>query len=106
LRIDNLTAGGPAALGAFMNSRLTHRTRLLPVILVAAMAVSLPTQAEAGCLSEHDGCVQCARRMLRSAMLRFDLGGIREANVALWDCEIDLYHCVLFGQHHETSCAL
>ena len=89
-----------------MNSGLMYRTRLLPAILAATMVVSMPSRAEAGCLSEHDGCVQCARRLLRSAMLRFDLGGIRAANVALWDCEIDLYHCVLFGQHHETSCAL
>jgi hypothetical protein len=79
-------------------------------VVIAAMLVVLaavvPQFAEAGCLGEDSACRDCARKMLKRAMWRFDLGGIRDANIAMWDCDIDLYHCILFGQHHEGSCAI
>jgi len=82
-----------------------------PAVLVAGVllliaSAALPGVAEAGCLTEQRSCRNCASRMLRKAMFRLDAGGILDANVALWDCDIDLYHCVIFGQHHDTACAL
>lgn len=85
------------------------RKTVYPILslLVAIVAVAAaPSEAAAGCLSENDACQQCARESLKDAMLRFDLSGIRSANLELWDCSIDLYHCVFFGDHHSYRCAL
>ncbi len=82
------------------------RVFLVAGLLLVTAAASMPSIAEAGCLTEQRSCRGCARKMLKRAMFRFDAGGVLDANVALWDCDIDLYHCVFFGQHHDTTCAL
>lgn len=83
-----------------------RRVVLVAGVFLVLAATSLPSVVEAGCLSEQRGCRACASRMLKKAMFRFSVSGILDANVALWDCDIDLYHCIIFGQHHEATCAL
>jgi len=88
---------------------LSHRIRgttLLALIAVVALSGLLAQTAEAGCLIEHDQCAGCARDALWTAMKHFDLNGIRRANLQLWDCSIDLYHCILFDSHHKAPCVL
>lgn len=82
------------------------RAVLFAGLLLVVAGAALPSVAQAGCLSEQRSCRDCASRMLKKAMFRFSLSGILDANVALWDCDIDLYHCVIFGQHHGTACAV
>jgi hypothetical protein len=85
-----------------------NANRRWTVVLILALLLGAglyPNFADAGYLTAHNGCRQCARQMLKRAMWRFDVFGIKDANVATWDCDLDLYHCVLFGQHHEASCA-
>lgn len=80
-------------------------TRWLAFTLALATLALVPGQARAGCLSEYKTCSDCAKKSLRRAMLRFDPVGVIDANVELWDCSIDLNHCIFFGQHHEYGCA-
>lgn len=87
-------------------SNLFGRDVLVAGLFLVTASVMLSRVAEAGCLSEQRSCRACASRMLKRAMFRFDARGILDANVALWDCDIDLYHCVIFGQHHEAVCAI
>lgn len=82
------------------------RAVLVAGLLWVVASSALPNIAEAGCLTEQRGCRRCASRMLKKAMFRFSAIGILEANVALWDCDIDLYHCVILGQHHGAKCAV
>lgn len=88
---------------------MSQRTRLFPVlVLLVAVATSMifvPT-AEAGCLMEQLECSACAQNALRRAMWRLSAKGIVLANVQLWDCSIDLFHCLLLGQHHNSVCAV
>ena len=79
---------------------------LVAGLLLVIASATLPGAAEAGCLTEQRSCRDCASRMLKKAMFRFSPSGILDANVALWDCDIDLYHCVIFGQHHGAPCAI
>lgn len=81
------------------------RTLLVLVALVAVGTLA-PGAAEAGCLVEANTCESCAKRSLWEAMKGFSLSGILDANRELWDCDIDLYHCVFFGSHHEYKCAV
>jgi len=82
------------------------RAILIAGVFLVATSTVLPRVAEAGCLTEQRSCRSCASRMLKKAMFRFSARGILAANVALWDCDINLYHCVIFGQHHGTACAI
>lgn len=82
------------------------RAVLVAGLLLVIVSSALPSVAEAGCLTEQRGCRSCASRMLKKAMFRFSVIGILEANVALWDCDIDLYHCIILGQHHDAACAV
>lgn len=82
------------------------RSVLVAGLFLVAASMTLPGVAQAGCLSEQRTCRDCASRMLKKAMFRFSPSGILDANIALWDCDIDLYHCVIFGQHHGTACAV
>ena len=82
------------------------RALLVTSVLLITASALLPGVAEAGCLTEHRGCRDCASRMLRRAMFRFSASGVLDANVALWDCDIDLYHCVVLGQHHGAACTI
>lgn len=81
-----------------------------PAVLVIALMVAVPLlavgEAQAGCLTEQDDCSNCARGALWEAMKKMSFGGIRRANMALMDCSIDLYHCMVLGSHHNYACAL
>ncbi len=90
--------------GRLVVNRGMWRGALVAMVLVVMLVV--PLYAEAGCLGEHSECRKCARQALRRSVWRLDLGGIRDANIAMWDCDIDLYHCVLLGSHHDFACAL
>ena len=80
--------------------------RLLALMLATAL-VSLPaTEAAAGCLSDYNACSDCARSALWKAMKRLSLSGIRDADIELADCGIDLWHCMLFDNHHSYACAV
>ena len=83
-----------------------RRGMVVVAVLVVLVSSTLPGTAQAGCLTEQRSCRNCASRMLKKAIFRLSPIGILEANAALWDCDIDLYHCVIFGQHHGTACAL
>ena len=88
-----------------MRSPLGRAVLVAGLFLVMASA-TLPNVAEAGCLTEQRSCRNCASQMLKTAIFRLDPWGVLDANVALWDCDIDLYHCIIFGQHHEATCAV
>ncbi|MFW6198460.1 MAG: hypothetical protein ACOC5E_01415 [Acidobacteriota bacterium] len=85
--------------------RRRHVT-LFAIALVVVLAAGAASQvlAETGCLRTYDDCAGCAHRMLRKAIIRLDLPGIREANFYLGDCVIELYHCVLLGSHTTLAC--
>ena len=76
------------------------------ILLVTASLVSLPGTAAAGCLREFGNCGDCAEAALRSAIWSLDLGGIADAYVDGIDCDLDLMHCILWGQHHNYSCSI
>ncbi len=86
-------------------SRLLDR-RLVALVFAVAVVVLAPASASAGCLTEYNQCEGCAKKTMWEAMKGFDVLGIRQANLELWDCAIDLHHCVFFGQHHSSPCAL
>ncbi len=78
----------------------------MTVALGLVLSLLFVRGAQAGCLMEYEGCANCARTALKRAMWRLDLGGIRKANFMMYDCAIDLYHCVVLGAHHDTPCAV
>ena len=88
-----------------MRDRVKWSAIVALLVLVAGMVV-VATNAEAGCLVENRGCTQCARGSMWQAMKNLSPSGIEDANLQLWDCSIDMYHCVLLGQHHSYSCAV
>lgn len=73
---------------------------------IALGAMVLAPAAEAGCLTEYNACEGCAKKRMRQGILTGNLFDIRQANLELWDCAIDLNHCIFFGQHHDYKCAL
>ena len=88
---------------------MSKRAKSFSVLtLLAAMAISMtfvPT-AEAGCLLEQSDCEGCAQKAMWQAMKNLSARGIKRANLQLWDCAIDLFHCVLFDSHHNYACAV
>ena len=76
------------------------------VLLAVATLVSLPGSAAAGCLREFGDCGDCAEAAMSRAMWSLDLGGMADAYVDAIDCDLDLMHCILWGQHHNYSCAI
>lgn len=87
-------------------SRGMRRIRLaLTALAVAVGALVLPAAAQAGCLVEYNDCAGCARETMRKAIEDYSLSGIRQSNLELWDCAIDLNHCVFFAQHHSYPCS-
>ena len=77
---------------------------LLCAVTVLGLLAATPTAALAGCLKEFGDCGDCAESAMLNALSNFDLGGAMDAYVDGIDCDIDLYHCVLIGQHHGYSC--
>jgi len=76
------------------------------MVLGLFLSMMIVSGAQAGCLMEYEGCAECAQKALKRAMWRLSLGGIRKANFMMYDCAIDLYHCVVLGAHHDAQCAL
>lgn len=88
-------------------SRISSMTRgIVGALVITGAVLALPRAAEAGCLIEYDTCASCAQQTMRQAMEDYDLLGIRRANLELWDCAIDLSHCVFLAAHHDYVCAL
>lgn len=79
--------------------------RGIVLMLALATLMLVPAQASAGCLSEYKTCSDCAKKSLRHATLDGSVSGIVAANMELWDCSLDLNHCIFFGRHHEYGCA-
>lgn len=84
----------------------SNRLRPAVVALLTATVLSLPVAASAGCLKEFGECGDCAEKALERAIWDLDLGGMADAYVDGIDCDIDLMHCLLMGQHHTYSCGI
>lgn len=72
--------------------------------LVMTVAGALP--AAAGCLREYGQCGDCAKKAMRDAIWDLDLEGALDAYVDAADCDIDLFHCIVLGQHHSYECGI
>lgn len=72
------------------------------VALIAMAVVAMP--AAAGCLKEYDTCSACGQAMMWKGVRTLDPSAIVEANLYLADCSIDLWHCLLFDNHHGSPC--
>lgn len=79
---------------------------LLGALLIVGASLMMPAVADAGCLTEYNQCEGCARGTMSDAIRNRDLLGIRQANLELWDCAIDLNHCIFFGHHHRYRCSV
>lgn len=89
-----------------MRSTLRNRLTLwLALLACGSLAPGLVGQATAGCLREWDACGECVRKAARRAVRDADVGELLWAVVDGIDCDIDLYHCVVLGQHHRYVCA-
>jgi len=83
----------------------------IAVMIVATLGLLLtPTSSRAeawGCLLEYRNCGRCAYFLLGRAVVSLDLEGFIEAVLYGLDCDIDLYHCIAYGQHHDyTGCKI
>ena len=79
----------------------TTKTRCaLMAIAVTALTAGLPTPADAGCLREYGRCGDCAKRKLWRAFRNLNFRKATEAYVDGADCDIDLFHCLLYAHHH------
>ncbi len=79
----------------------TTKTRCaLMAIAVSALTVGLAAPADAGCLTEWGRCGDCAERRLYRALRNRDFGEAVDAYVDAADCDIDLFHCLLYAHHH------
>jgi hypothetical protein len=76
------------------------------ILVAAATVLSLPSSAAAGCLREFGDCGDCAEAALGRAFWSLDLGGVADAWVDGIDCDLDLMHCILWGQHHDYDCGI
>lgn len=76
------------------------------ILLITAALVSVPGSASAGCLREFGACGDCAEAAMGRAIWSLDFGGIADAYVDGIDCDLDLMHCILWGAHHNYSCAI
>ncbi len=81
-----------------------------PILCMCALFVIggtlLPATAEAGCFGELDSCMNCARKYLWEGIKGLSASLIRDANVMMWDCNLDVYHCIILGKHHRYGCAI
>lgn len=85
---------------------LQHLPRITAVVtLVTIFSLSSIPAAEAGCLSEYRECGNCANKRFNRALWNLDFDEMSRAFDDALDCEIDLMHCIFFGQHHQYSCA-
>jgi hypothetical protein len=87
-----------------MNRTLNTLRPTVAVLMAAATFLALPGSAAAGCLKEFGQCGDCAEQALGRALWDLDPGGIADAYVDGIDCDIDFFHCMLWGQHHSYSC--
>jgi hypothetical protein len=84
----------------------TTRWIRIPALLLLALLLLVPAKdAAAGCLTDYNACANCARSALWKAMKKLSLSGIRDADIQLADCGIDLWHCMLYDNHHSYPCA-
>ena len=82
---------------------MSRSVRALVLTVVLGSSVLLPGAALGGCLSEYNSCRNCALAKLMRSIKNIDFWGIIEAQSDATDCQIDLYHCILLGQHHDSS---
>lgn len=75
-------------------------------LFVAAAAATVSEPAAASCLMEYDACSGCAQTMLWDGMKTMNPSMVRDANLYLAECSIDLWYCMLFGNHHAYRCTL
>jgi hypothetical protein len=86
--------------------RLRHGAIAAAALLLAVGATLFPLVAEAGCMLEFEDCADCAKKMMRAGFKRRDLDLMLDGWGLAVDCEIDLYHCIVLGKHHETRCRI
>ncbi len=89
-----------------MKPYLLRYRHALALSLAIAVLASLPGSATAGCLREFGECGDCAEKALKEAIWDLDLGGITDAWIDGIDCDLDFYHCLVWGQHHSYGCGL
>ncbi len=80
----------------------TTKTRgAVMAIAVMALTAGLATSADAGCLREWGQCGDCAERKMWDAIMNLDFGQAADAYVDAADCDIDLFHCLVYADHHD-----
>lgn len=87
---------------SFVTGNIVRATALL---LAAGVTLAGMSPAYAGCLREYGDCGDCARAAMIDAIRDRSVGDAMDAYVDAIDCDIDLMHCVVYGQHHSYSCA-
>lgn len=83
--------------------QLAIRTAVLGLFVLVVSLSSLRA-AEAGCLAEFRTCGGCAERRFDRGFWNLDFEEMAYAFEDALDCEIDLIHCIGFGQHHRYRC--
>lgn len=83
-----------------------HAALAVAAVLLVLGVSLIPLVAEAGCMMEFQDCADCAKKMMRTGLRSRNLGLMMDGWGLAVDCEIDLYHCILLGKHHETRCRI
>ncbi len=80
----------------------TTKTRFaVMAIAVTVLTAGLAASADAGCLREYGQCGDCAEQKLWDAIIDRDFRAAAEAYVDGADCDIDLFHCLVYDHHHK-----
>lgn len=87
-----------------MSSITGNLPRAAALMLAVVLTLAGSTTAYAGCLREYGECGDCARQAMIDAILDTDIGDAIDAYVDGVDCDIDLFHCILYDSHHSYSC--
>lgn len=90
-------------MNLFRNT-LQRTVALAIIVVLTSLASAAP--AEAGCLREYDACGDCAKKAMYAALWDLDFGALEDAYLDGVDCDIDVIHCLMFGQHHKYKCGI
>ena len=71
-----------------------------------SLLMALAPNVSAGCFREYNTCIDCAQEKAWAAVKSLDLGGFMDAQADAVDCQIDTYHGVILGKHHEYRCSI
>ncbi len=88
---------------------MARSVRIPTLCLLALLVIGstlVPATAEAGCFAELDSCMSCARKYMWEGIKGLNPSLIIDANIMMWDCNLDVYHCIVLGKHHRYGCAI